>query len=762
MRALGSSLAIAAAARRQDFALDGRHAALSVYGAADPLRRPVALLLGPPRFAVLGYSPALLRIYEAHLAHRIEELTVKQLCLISWSYAKCNVYIQQLFERIGGLPAVAEQRATAAAYFYRDDRGSMTDASLLLWSFSKVERRVPHEIGLLRETVFGTLESIVSALRDPDAPLDDVSRRYLDQDRMFYSNVTHDLCMAAKALALLVPRDRDSVRRLVALVLEVARLGKMSLTAQGLTSLWESLCVSGVSDEHLVDPLCEASRYLRLDHSFNSNMLTAILSSVRALGVRDPRIVYQIVHWLEKRAVQMHPPQMYRAICDLDAMGFYHDKAWKQLGVVVQKKGIDLELGDIRRLYAIFKRNGRQSWLLVVHSEFRKGQRPHFRHTGALHELQGGHGARWVRGTVSLLLRLSDGDYLLVDHYGEKGVRRTMEDECVVHASLRSLNSDLPDAYNFTACGLFDGHGGRKTAEFARKYLFLEVAQELSQQLDAAGDDGSVFSEVVFKKSVNTACSRLDARIAKDLPDCHDGCTALLLFVSRNRVFVVNLGDSAAYLCRQLEGVIHAIPLSEVHKPWSPREKERILHYGGTVEGGRVNGLIEVSRSLGDLSMKRFGVKCTGTFRQAALDFSCDEFILMGCDGFWGVYDAQEACRTAMRFLRKLRKRQLQKPVADGVPDVLGKMPAVFHGHLRNELGRDDPFGGEFGYHPRHREPFQPELPEDVVEACLVVVVALAGELDLELLCELLEEEVLGDKVRSRTEEYEVGDVAID
>ncbi|GBE62064.1 hypothetical protein, conserved [Babesia ovata] len=299
------------------------------------------------RFAVIGYTPALVRIYEDHLKSNIEDLSVKQLCLIGWSYAKSNVYFQELFDRI------------AEAYFYRDDRGSLTDVALLLWSFAKVERRVPHEIGALRGVVLGTLQSLLSALRDPDCDLDEISRIYMDKDRMFYSNVTHDLCMSAKALAVLVPRDRDTVQQLVEQLLELSRLGKLSLTAQGITSLWESLCLAGISEPSVVDELCEASRYLRLDHSFNSNMLSAILSSVRTLGIRDPRIVYQIAHWLEKRAVQMHAPQMYSAICNLDALRIYHDKAWKQLGVVVQKKGIDLELSDIRHLYNIFKRNGK-------------------------------------------------------------------------------------------------------------------------------------------------------------------------------------------------------------------------------------------------------------------------------------------------------------------------------------------------------------------------------------------------------------------
>jgi len=36
------------------------------------------------------------------------------------------------------------------------------------------------------------------------------------------------------------------------------------------------------------------------------------------------------------------------------------------------------------------------------------------------------------------------------------------------------------------------------------------------------------------------------------------------------------------------------------HKPHIPKEKERILKSGGEVKNGRINGIINVSRSFGD------------------------------------------------------------------------------------------------------------------------------------------------------------------
>ncbi|KAK1444131.1 PPM-type phosphatase-like domain containing protein [Babesia gibsoni] len=267
----------------------------------------------------------------------------------------------------------------------------------------------------------------------------------------------------------------------------------------------------------------------------------------------------------------------------------------------------------------------------------------------------------YLKQSNTVAIEYDDG-YLLIDQYGEKGIRKSMEDESLICTSLRKVSPGIPDAYDFTICGLFDGHGGRQCAFFAKSQLVNEIALQLTQNLESEGGNCSEISETVFKKSINAACSRLDSRIANELVGCNDGCTALLLFIRRNRIFVVNLGDSSAYLCRKLNSCIHAIPLNEAHKAWSHKEKERIIRYGGTVEGGRVNGVLEVTRSFGDLNLKRFGVLCRGSFRKAKLDFSCDEFILMGCDGFWSVYDAHEACRKALSLLQQDEVRASSDP----------------------------------------------------------------------------------------------------
>ena len=57
------------------------------------------------------------------------------------------------------------------------------------------------------------------------------------------------------------------------------------------------------------------------------------------------------------------------------------------------------------------------------------------------------------------------------------------------------------------------------------------------------------------------------------------------------------------------------VRLTHDHKPSDPREKERILKCGGTISQPalgrpRVNGVLDMSRSIGDVELKSVGVTC--------------------------------------------------------------------------------------------------------------------------------------------------------
>eukprot|EP01069_Polyplicarium_translucidae_P004241 Polyplicarium_translucidae@DN2532_c0_g2_i1.p2 len=124
-----------------------------------------------------------------------------------------------------------------------------------------------------------------------------------------------------------------------------------------------------------------------------------------------------------------------------------------------------------------------------------------------------------------------------------------------------------------------------------------------------------------MKKVIKDVFAKLDARLATAIPACKDGSTAVVVFVlACGGVYCATLGDALAVLCQRRGEAPHAIPLGEAHKPWAVREKERILAKGGTIDNGRVNGILEVTRSVGDFSFKKFGVLCHPTITKVAVD----------------------------------------------------------------------------------------------------------------------------------------------
>lgn len=107
-----------------------------------------------------------------------------------------------------------------------------------------------------------------------------------------------------------------------------------------------------------------------------------------------------------------------------------------------------------------------------------------------------------------------------------------------------------------------------------------------------------------------------------------------------------NAGDSRCVLCRKGE----AISMSEDHKPGLVVENNRIVKAGGTVIGGRVDGNLNLSRTIGDLfyknnkDLKAEEQKITAFPDVRVIPISKDdEFVILACDGIWDCVSNQEA-----------------------------------------------------------------------------------------------------------------------
>jgi len=118
--------------------------------------------------------------------------------------------------------------------------------------------------------------------------------------------------------------------------------------------------------------------------------------------------------------------------------------------------------------------------------------------------------------------------------------------------------------------------------------------------------------------------------------------------IEGKKITCANAGDSRAVL-RRKDSVF---PLSYDHKPASEIESDRIRNAGGFVnQFGRVNGNLNLSRSIGDLKYKQnIEVKREEQMITAEPDLITttledgDEFIIIGCDGIWDCLTNEQAC----------------------------------------------------------------------------------------------------------------------
>ncbi|KAK3904249.1 protein phosphatase 2C-like protein 1 [Staphylotrichum tortipilum] len=108
---------------------------------------------------------------------------------------------------------------------------------------------------------------------------------------------------------------------------------------------------------------------------------------------------------------------------------------------------------------------------------------------------------------------------------------------------------------------------------------------------------------------------------------------------TRQRVlYTANVGDARIILCRQGK----ALRLSYDHKGSDENEGNRITKAGGLMLNNRVNGVLAVTRALGDAYMKELVTGHPYT-TETVIQPDLDEFVIIACDGLWDVCSDQDA-----------------------------------------------------------------------------------------------------------------------
>lgn len=221
---------------------------------------------------------------------------------------------------------------------------------------------------------------------------------------------------------------------------------------------------------------------------------------------------------------------------------------------------------------------------------------------------------------------------------------------------------------NQAVFGVFDGHGGREVAHYTERHYcdflresenykkgnyeaalkesFLKVDEELEketgkEELATMKRKNPPNKAPLFKLlgDINGSGGSGDGSNESLMLDSI-GCTANVIFVDdMKKLYIANAGDSRCVLARGGK----AVPLSFDHKPEDEIELKRIEKAGSTVTEGRVDGNLNLSRSLGDLKYKinkdlkpeEWPITANPDIKVLDIDPAQDDFIIMGCDGIW-------------------------------------------------------------------------------------------------------------------------------
>jgi serine/threonine protein phosphatase PrpC len=110
-----------------------------------------------------------------------------------------------------------------------------------------------------------------------------------------------------------------------------------------------------------------------------------------------------------------------------------------------------------------------------------------------------------------------------------------------------------------------------------------------------------------MKQAVRGAAAKLDIQEIKEIKSLafQAGCTSCVVLITPDTIYCSNSGDSRAVLATKAG---KCIELSYDHKPDNEIEMARVKAAGGFVEDGRVQGVIAVSRAIGDWEYKNPGL----------------------------------------------------------------------------------------------------------------------------------------------------------
>ncbi|MBA0634195.1 hypothetical protein Godav_000097 [Gossypium davidsonii] len=231
-----------------------------------------------------------------------------------------------------------------------------------------------------------------------------------------------------------------------------------------------------------------------------------------------------------------------------------------------------------------------------------------------------------------------------------------------------------------TFVGIYDGHGGPETSRYINDHLFQHLKRFTTEQQSMSVD--------VIKKAYQATEDGFFSLVTKQWPMNPQiaavGSCCLVGVVCNGTLYIANVGDSRAVLGRLVKatGEVLAIQLSSEHNVAieSVRQEMHSLHPDDSHivvlkhNVWRVKGLIQISRSIGDVYLKKAEFnreplyqkfRLRQPFRMPILSSEPsvsmhelqphDQFLIFASDGLWEHLSNQVAVDIVQNHPRNVR-----------------------------------------------------------------------------------------------------------
>ena len=231
--------------------------------------------------------------------------------------------------------------------------------------------------------------------------------------------------------------------------------------------------------------------------------------------------------------------------------------------------------------------------------------------------------------------------------------------------SMEDIGVTLPDFIpekKYSLFGIFDGHGGNDVVKYIKDRLPEIIKTNI---LNNNSYDNSM------ETKISLAFNKIDEEL-KFYDSEYTGSTATIVLIQDNKIYCANVGDSRAYII--YDNNIKQITVD--HKCSVPEEAERIINCGGKITKNRVQGQLVLSRSLGDLYCKKYGVTNLPYISTNKIDYNV-KYIVIASDGIWDVVDENTVLnmskqrKNAEEFCKELVKKAIEKETKDNVSCIV-------------------------------------------------------------------------------------------